>query len=315
MLLLVLLGLIWGSNFLFMKVSLAHVSAIDVAWLRTLSGAVPILLIAGAKGLIAREDLRFAKHFAAMALLANVGPYLFFVLGTERLPSGVAGVISGAIPCITVGIVAAALPEEVLTRRKLAGLALGFAGVILVSSVSSAGPAAAVGASWTGAAAMLAGSVSYALALVYARRFVQPLKLNPVKLAAYQIVIAFLVLTPFADPAAAGGLVAAPSALAALVIGLGLVGTGIAFVIYYMLVSQVGAVRAASVYYIPPAVALTLGALFLGEQLHVGHVAGAALICAGIFYANSRSKETVERDDRLRVHESEDGGAERRPAL
>lgn len=292
LLLLLLLGLIWGSNFLFMKLALASMPAVDVAWLRTLFGAVPILLLAGANGLISRRDFRFIHHFAVMAVLANVGPYLFFVLGTERLPSGVAGAISGAIPCMTAGIVAVALPEEMLTARKLAGIALGFAGVLLVSAVPSAAVATTLGTfseSWVGAAAMLCGSLSYALALVYARRFVQPLHLHPVKLAAYQMAIAFLVLTPLAIPGAIAPLIDDPVALAAMVVGLGLVGTGIAFVIYYKLVAEVGAVRASSVYYIPPAVALALGALFLGEPLGLRHLAGAALIGAGIFYANSRN--------------------------
>ena len=65
-----------------------------------------------------------------MALLANVGPYVFFVIGTAHLPSGVAGVISGAIPFVTAAIVAVALPAERLTRVKALGLGIGFAGIL-----------------------------------------------------------------------------------------------------------------------------------------------------------------------------------------
>lgn len=286
--LLLLLGLLWGSNFLFMKLATTRISAVDVSWLRTLFGGLPILALALVGNGVRRGDWRSIHHFAAMALLANVGPYLFFVLGTQFLPSGVAGVISGAIPCITAVIVAIALPEEKLTGGKLVGLALGFAGVVLVTPHDDLSLS---GSSLPGVAAMLAGSVSYALALVYARRFVQPLGMGPVKLAAYQMVLTCLCLAPFANPSSLWALAEDRTVLLSLVFGLGLVGTGLAFVIYYYLVGSVGALRAASVSYISPAVALALGATFLGERVSALQVGGGALIMAGIFYANRQVAE------------------------
>ena len=285
---LLLLGLLWGSNFLFMKLAVARIPAVDVVWLRTLFGALPILALALIRNGVRRDDWRSIHHFAAMAVLANVGPYLFFVLGTEHLPSGVTGVISGAIPSITAAIVAVTLPEERLTRGKLVGLALGFAGVIMVAPLDMLS-AGFTGSSLLGVAATLAGCVSYALALVYARRFVQPLGMGPVKLAAYQMVLACLFLMPFASPSSFWVLAEDRTALLGLVFGLGLAGTGLAFVIYYYLVGRMGALRAASVYYIPPAVALALGATLLDEPFGGLQIAGAGLIMAGIYYANRQS--------------------------
>lgn len=284
--LLALLGFIWGTNFLFMKLAVAVVPPLEVAWLRTIFGALPIAALALLRGSLARADLRFMHHFAVMAILANVGPYVFFVIGTSHLSSGVAGVISGSIPFVTAGIVAVALPAERLTRSKALGLGIGFAGILLVAPLYGAAARASGGSPVTGVAAMLAGSVSYALALVYARRYVVPLNLGPLKLAAYQMLFAVVLLAPFAAPGHWSALAAHPGALLALILGLGLFGTGIAFVIYYRLIQTLGAMKAASVYYIPPVVALGVGWGVAGETVTSIQAIGAALVLAGIFYAN-----------------------------
>ena len=284
--LLVLLGVIWGTNFLFMKLAVAVVPPLEVAWLRTIFGALPIAVLALVRGSLAKTDWRFAHHFAAMAVLANVGPYVFFVIGTARLPSGVAGVISGAIPFVTAAIVAVALPAERLTRVRALGLGIGFAGVLLVAPLGRGAVSASGGSPLIGVAAMLAGSGSYAFALVYARRFMVSLGLGPIKLATYQMLLAAVLLAPFAAPGHWRELAADSEALLALVFGLGLAGTGIAFVIYYQLIQSLGALRAASVYYIPPVVALAVGWVVADETITLVQATGATLVMAGIFFAN-----------------------------
>jgi drug/metabolite transporter (DMT)-like permease len=276
-----LLGVIWGTNFLFMKMAVAVVPPLEVAWLRTIFRALPIAALALVRSSLARTDWRFAHHFAAMALLANVGPYAFFIIGTAHLPSGVGSVISGAIPFVTAAIVAIALPTERLTRFKALGLEIGFAGVLLVAPLGRGAASASGGSPLIGVAAMLAGSVSYALALVYARRFMVSLGLGPVKLATYQMLFAAVLLAPFAAPGHWGDLAVHSERL-----GLGLAGTGIAFVIYYQLIQILGALKAASVYYIPPVVALVVGWAIAGETITLAQAIGATLVMAGIFYAS-----------------------------
>lgn len=285
-LLLALLGIIWGTNFLFMKLAGSVVPALEVAWLRTLFGALPIAAFALIRRSLDWRDWRYLHHFTAMALLANVGPYISFVIGTEHLPSGIVGAISGSIPFITAGVVAAALPTEALSRSKLIGIAVGFAGVLLVAPLNGAGAHQTGQSSLIGVAATLAGAMSYALALVYAKRFVVPLGMGAVRLACYQMILAFILMAPFAAPGHWSALTANPAALAGLVLGLGLLGTGVAFVIYYYLIETLGPLKAASVYYIPPVVALAVGAVFAGEAIGSKQISGALLIMAGIFYAN-----------------------------
>ena len=285
-LLLVFLGLIWGTNFLFMKMAVAVVSPLEVVWLRTLFGALPIGMFALATRSLDWRDWRYLHHFAAMALLANIGPYVFFVLGTQHLPSGVAGVISGSIPFITAAIVAVALPSEVLTRAKVVAIAVGFCGVVLVAPLGQAGSPDAGATSLTGLACMLAGSVCYALALVYAKRFIAPLTMSAVKLASYQMTLAFVFLIPFAAPGHWSELILNPKAFLGLILGLGLLGTGVAFVIYYYLIATLGALKASSVYYIPPVVAMLVGALFANEAIGLRQIGGAILIMTGIYFAD-----------------------------
>ena len=298
-LLLLVLGIIWGTNFLFMKLAVAVIPPMEVAWLRTLFGALPIAGFALATHALDRSDWRHLQHFVAMAVLANVGPYVFFVIGTQHLPSGIAGVISGAIPCITAVIVALALPSEILTRSKVIGIAVGFAGVLLVTPFGQGVQLHAAASPLLGVAAMVGGSICYALALVYAKRFVSPLGMSAVRLATYQMVIAFVLMIPFAAPGHWNVLAGHATALLGLVAGLGLAGTGIAFVIYYYLIERLGALRAASVYYIPPVVALVVGATFAGEVVGLRQIGGALLIMGGIYYANRPDHSVRFREDSL----------------
>ena len=284
-LLLLLLGIIWGSNFLFMKMAVALVPALDVAMWRIAFGALPIVVLALLRRQLALTDLRHWVHFLAMACLANLGPYIMFIVGTAHLPSGVAGAIAGAVPCITALVVAVAIPAERPTFRMAVGLLFGLAGILALSPMDVEAGATV---EWTGVFAMLAGALSYAVALVYARRFVQPLGLSSLKLAAYQMLFALVLLLPFSHPSSLAALATDSRALVGLILGLGLLGTGIAFVIYYELISEIGALRAGSVYYIPPAVALVLGSAFLGEHLGMREVVGAILVVIGVYYASNK---------------------------
>ena len=94
MLLLGLLGLVWGSNFLFMKLAVEEMPALDVALWRTIFGAIPIMALAIWLGVLRFHHLRYWPHFLAMALFANAGPYVLLVIGTAHLASGVAGAIA-----------------------------------------------------------------------------------------------------------------------------------------------------------------------------------------------------------------------------
>lgn len=285
-----LLGFIWGSNFLFMKLAVEQMPALDVALWRTIFGVIPIVLLALWWGLLNLRQLRYWPHFLALALFNNAGPYVLLVIGTAHLPSGVAGAIAGSVPAITASLASVVIPSERPTRKMLVGLACGLIGILTLSPL---GTHVALGASpWIGVGAMFAGALSYAIALIYARYFVQKIGLKPLSLAAWQMVFALLLLLPFSNPETIGRLWHSPTTLLGLVVGLGLFGTGVAFVIYYELIAKMGALRAGMVYYIPPVVALLMGAVFMGERLGLKEWIGTALILIGVFYASKKQRAT-----------------------
>jgi drug/metabolite transporter (DMT)-like permease len=128
------LGLIWGSNFIFMKWAAALISPMQVVFLRTLFGFVPILVFALYRRALRLSDLRHWPHFIVMSILATAFYYYAFAEGAHLLPSSVAGMLSGAIPLFTFLITALCLKQEPVTARKVAGVIIAFAGVILIAA-------------------------------------------------------------------------------------------------------------------------------------------------------------------------------------
>jgi drug/metabolite transporter (DMT)-like permease len=161
---------------------------------------------------------------------------------------------------------------------KAAGVALGFLGVLLIAR-----PWSSLGAiDISGVAYMMVGSMSVGCSFVYARKFISPLKLPAVALTTYQIGLAmiFLFLTTSLD--GIGAVSNDMRAWTGLIFGLGLCGTGLAYVIYYYIVENLGAVAAAGVTYIPPVVALVIGVFLAGDVIHpLGYLA-TVLILSGV---------------------------------
>lgn len=278
-----LLGFIWGTNFLFMKEAVAIISPLQVVLLRVIFGSLPILVFAFLKRALSLRDFRSSHHFIAMALFANVLPYYFFVKGTQLLASGIAGVISGTIPLMTAVIVVFTLPEERLNWRKTIGLVFGFSGVVLVANLSSGSQSS----QWLGALYIVMGAVSYSIAMVYAKKFVGPLKMSSLQLASYQTLFSSFMLAAVTPYSGIEAIFSEPKPLLGLIIGLGLFGTGCAFVMYYYIIERLGAITASSVYYIPPLVALLIGATVRGEVITFMQACGTITIIAGIYLARS----------------------------
>jgi drug/metabolite transporter (DMT)-like permease len=293
----VLLGFIWGSNFLFMKWAVAVITPVQVVFLRVLFGFVPILLLALFRRALRKSDFRHWPHFLAMSALATSFYYYAFVKGTSLLPSGVAGMLSGATPLFTFLAAAMFLRSESLSARKFAGVVLGFGGVALIARPWAVGRAAL---DLHGVAYMLAGSLGLGLSFVYARRFMAKLAIQPLALSTYQIGCSLVTLALFTPFAGMEQLTSHTKAAAGLVVGLGLTGTGLAYVLYYYLVSSMGAVRASAVTYLPPIVALVIGHTLAREPVAATDVLAVAAILCGVyliqFPGRSRSSAVSPRN-------------------
>lgn len=274
----VALGLIWGSNFIFMKWASETITAGQITLLRVVFGFVPVLAYAQARRVLSRSHVRYLHHFVVMSLLATSVYYFAFAAGTSLLPSGIAGALSAAIPLFTFLSAAVFLRSERVTPVRLLGVLIGFAGVLLIArpweSASDIDPA--------GVLYMLLGSASVGVSFVYARRFVSPLGIAPEALTTYQIGLALLTLLLVTDLQGLTSLGDDPRGLVGVILGLGLLGTGVAYILYYLIVDALGAVTASSVTYIPPVVALAIGWFLVAEPLHVLDAVAVLLILSGV---------------------------------
>lgn len=272
-----MLGLIWGSNFIFMKRAADTITPGQITLLRVLFGFVPVLIFALSRRVFDRSHTRYIHHFLVMSLLATSVYYFAFAAATDRLESGIAGALSGVIPLFSFVAAAIFLRDERITAMRLAGVLTGLAGVVVIARPWNAGEVDA-----TGVALMLGGSVCIGLSFVYAKRFLTDLAIPPAALTTYQIGLGLLCLAIVTDFDGITDISDDTLALLGLVIGLGLLGTGVAFILYYFIVDRLGAVTASSASYVPPIVALAIGWLIVGEPFHLLDAAGISLIVVGV---------------------------------
>ena len=270
--------MIWGSNFIFMKWAAQEVSPSQIVLLRVGFGFLTIFLFALAKRVLRWEHIRHVHHFVIMSLLATAVYYFAFAKGTVLLPSSIAGLLSGAIPLFTFICAWLFMSQEHINMTRAAGVGLGFLGVLLIAR-----PWSSVGAiDILGVTYMIAGSMSIGCSFVYSRSFISPLKLPAVALATYQIGLAMIFLLLVTSLHGIGDVFKDTRAWTGLIFGLGLFGTGLAYVIYYFIVENLGAVAAAGVTYIPPVVALVIGVVLVGDTIHPIGYAAMILILADV---------------------------------
>ena len=274
---LIALGLIWGSNFIYMKWATALISPSQVVFLRVLFGFLPLAVMALRAGAITRDQLRHLPHFAAMSVMATSFYYYGFVAGTALLPSSIAGLLSGSIPIFTLVCTALFLREDRPSRQMAIGVALGFIGI----AISARPWDGAAGVPIAGVLWLLAGTLSLGVSFVYARRFLMPLKLPALTLATWQTGLAVLTLLALTDFDGIGAIATDMHALSGVIIGLGVLGTGGAFLIYYYIISSLGPVRASGATYIAPVVAVIIGAM-VGETITWVEILALTLILGGV---------------------------------
>ena len=138
------IGVVWGSNFIFMKMAADWITPMQIVFVRVLFGFLPIALFALYKKQLSLSHWVHFPHFVAMGLLATVIYYFGFAKGTSMLNSGIAGAISGAIPLFSLLAAMAFLKEETITRSKIVGTALGFVGVVALARLLLMQPIQAV---------------------------------------------------------------------------------------------------------------------------------------------------------------------------
>ncbi|MCX6026049.1 MAG: EamA family transporter [Chloroflexi bacterium] len=284
-----LLGLIWGSSFLWIHVAVQEIGPFMLVALRVLIGALGLALVAA----VARPALpRTPRTYLAMAVLGLINTALPFVLiswGETRIPSSLASILNGTVPLFTILIAHVALHDDRITLPRVLGLAVGFAGVVVLLSKDL--EPGTIHASLLGQGAVILAAVSYAGASVFARTQIR--NLAPLASAMLPLIAAdlfmWLALPVFESPVRFPRL---PLTWVALV-WLGLLGSCIAYLLYFHLIRQWGPTRSTMVTYVFPVVGLILGILFLNEHADWRLMAGSALIVAGIGVVNWRPRRAA----------------------
>lgn len=288
--LLLVLGAMWGSSFLFIKVAVVEVSPVFVVASRLLFSVLTLLAALPLLGRFVAESThtlpQVARLWPSLLVLGFFNAALpFFVIswGTQFLPSGTAAILNSTVPLFT-AMLALSLPwfsGERLGILGAMGLLLGILGVgVLVGGFGSLVEdlSGTRSEALAGAGAILLGSMGYAIGGLYAR---YSMKDVPVTVSAVGQSAGGLLLTlPFAVFAWPEKLPSLP-VLGALA-GLGIVGTGFSLLLYFRLIANVGPTRTSTVTYLVPVWALLYGALLLGEEITTHSILGLVLILAGV---------------------------------
>ena len=278
----VVLAAIWGASFLFIKVSVEALAPVQIAFGRCLCGAAAVYGVLALRRERLPRDPRMWGHLFVAAVVSNAIPFTLFGYAEQRIPSALAGICNAATPLFTMLVAMAALPDERPTARRLAGLGLGFGGVLVVLGVWRGGLG---GGDVTGTLMALAAALCYGLAWTYVRRFVTGTH-SPFALTGCQLICAAAQLgAASAVVPLATGTPPLPAHLPVRVVlsvaALGALGTGAAYVLQHGLIRDAGATVASTVTYVAPVVAVLIGVLVLGEHLTWNEPAGAAVIIAG----------------------------------
>jgi drug/metabolite transporter (DMT)-like permease len=277
--LLAALAAIWGGSYLLIKYALEGFSAPMIVWGRTALAALVLLIALRGSARGALADMRRRPQWAVvLGTVSVVAPFLLITFGEHEVPSGLTAVLISPAALFVALFAPFIDPSERIDRRQAVGMFAGLAGVALVVGVESISTLG----QFLGALAMVGAAAFYALGgFVVKRRYG---RLTSMQTSFVSLSVASIVTLPIAAataPSEAPGLGAV-----AAVVALGVVGTAIAFVIFYKLIAEVGAGRASLVSYLAPGVALFYGAIFLDEAITVAAVVGLTLILGGVALAS-----------------------------
>jgi len=272
------MSLLWGTPYLFIKIAVVEVEPTFMVFARLAMSAVVLVPLA-----IGRGSLRdIGKHWpvlVAIAVFSIVVPFLLIAYGERYITSSLAALLIAADPLFIVLLALRFDASERATRWRFVGLLVGFVGVAALLGLSVSGDPLEV----LGAAMALGAALCYAVgALLFKRASGMP----PLGATAVTLSTAGLVLMPVALLNVPRSMPSPPVLVSLFT--LGLVCTALAYVIYYALIREAGATRAALITYVNPAVAVVLGVLILGEPVTLGTIVGFVLIIIGCALSTSR---------------------------
>lgn len=279
---LLLLAALWGPSFLFIKVAVGEIPPITLMMGRVGIAGLLLYLVLRSLG---RELPRFGRiwgHFAVMGLVQNAIPFVLFAWGEQYIDSALAAMLNGTTPLFTLILAHFFIRDDRITPQKLVGTLVGFGGLVLLIAPSLLGSAQAN--TW-GLLGVTFAAACYGVAIVYSGKNLRGLP--PLVAPTAQLLIAAGCLLPVALVTEQPFRLPIPSwpALGSL-LALAVLGTALAFVIFYRLLDRVRATYLSMSTYLVPVFGVALGVLILGEQVGWNDYLGGILILLGVMIVN-----------------------------
>ena len=277
------LSVLWGGSFFFGEVALQEFRPFTVVLGRVGIAALALLILVRALGLRMPASISMWGAFFAMGAINNLIPFSLILWGQVQIASGLASILNATTPLFTVVLAHMLTVDERMTPGRIAGVLAGIAGVAVMIGVEVLN---GLTANVTAQLLVLGGALSYAFAGIYGRRFRE---LPPLVTATGQVTASTVLILPVAllldQPwhAAEVGLITWGALL-----GLALLSTALAYIIYFRILSTAGATNLLLVTFLIPVSAIILGSLVLDEQLAAKHFAGMALIGLGLALIDGR---------------------------
>jgi len=270
------LGILWGTPYLLIRIAVGSIDPLVIAGARTLIGALLLLPVALHRNALAGV-FRHWKWLLAFTLVEISVPWVLLGHAETRLNSSTAGLLIAIVPLFA-AVIVARLGHERLDARRVFGLGLGFAGVALLVGLDIHF------SDFLAVATVIVVALCYAIGPIIIDRKLSDVPAIGVITAS--LMLATLIYLPFAP-------FLWPTQLVAeavwSVVGLGVLCTAAAFLIFFALIAEVGPARATVITYVNPAVAIVLGALVLKEPLTAGMLLGFPLVILGSYLGTTRS--------------------------
>ena len=281
--LLLTLGFMWGTSYAFIKLGVQTLPTFTLIAARLLIGFTLLATVV----FVARESLprspRMYGHLAVMAAINIVIPFTLITYAEQSVPSAIAAILNGAVPLIVIVLAALVFHDEPITVNRAVGVVVGYVGVVVLVLPGLSGGG---GSQIDGEIALVGSTISYAIGAVYARRNIKGLR--PMIPALFQVgfalVMVLVLAFTFEQPLAVAWNLDAFIA----VVWLGLLGSGLAYLLMFRLLSRIGATATSQLAYLLPVVGIVTGAIMFGETIDVPVAVGTALIIGGIALVNSR---------------------------
>ncbi|UCF30509.1 MAG: EamA family transporter [bacterium] len=282
LLLLVLLGVIWGASYLFIKVGVATIAPFTFVFGRTALAGLLLFAVMRARGRSMPRIGPIWISFLVMGFFNGAVPYTLITWGEIHIDTGLAAILNALMPLFTVIFAHYLTRDEKLSAGKITGVAVGFSGVVVLVGPTAAG---GLSESLLGQLAVMGAAASYALAVIYGKRLRDA---SSTVLATGQMFAAAVWTLPLSIIFDRPWTLTPSAASLASMVCLSVLGTGLAYILYYHLLARVGATNLSLVTYIIPVSGVFWGVLILGEQVGLNALAALVLIMAGVAVTGGR---------------------------